>query len=102
MDVNTEAAQCAELLAAEYGEGREPASTAPLSSTLDSQHLHCAEPDVQRKTLATLRASLALAGGYSLHELTDGSFLVARWNLTRTLPDLAAVRAFCKLVGALR
>ena len=32
------------------------------------------------KQFATLRAQLALAGGYALLELTEGSYLVRRWD----------------------
>lgn len=49
---------------------------------------------------ARLRAKLALAGGFALHELADGSFLVARWNWTCTLSDLHAVAEFARRVGA--
>jgi len=46
------------------------------------------------KLKRTLQAELALAGGFALLELADGSFLVSRWNLSRPCPDLQAVRAF--------
>jgi hypothetical protein len=62
----------------------------------------CAEDTGRGKVLANLRAAFALAGGYVVHELADGSFLVCWRNLTKPCPDLAAVRAFGHLVGALR
>ena len=52
------------------------------------------------KLKATLQAKLALAGGYALHELADGSFLVTKWGLARPLPDLYAVSRFATQVGA--
>lgn len=54
--------------------------------------------DALRKSIATLTAHLALKG-FSLHELADGSYLVARWDRTLHCPDLHAVRAFCHRVG---
>jgi hypothetical protein len=53
------------------------------------------------KTLKTLRARAALRG-YSLHQfpLAEGDgFMVSRWNLSRTLPDLASVEAFLDRAG---
>lgn len=92
----------------ENGEGCEPASSAPLN-TLDSEHRHSradARADQgtedKSKTFANLRAALALAGGFALHELSDGSYLVSRWNCTRPLPDLRAVAAFVRQVGGLQ
>jgi hypothetical protein len=54
-----------------------------------------AEPTLPMEKLeTTLRAELALAGGYLLHTLADGSYLVSRWNMTRPCADLREVRAF--------
>ena len=58
-----------------------------------------AEADARRKLLHTTRAALALAGGYALHELADGTFLVTRWDRARPWPDLRAVAEFVRLVG---
>lgn len=58
-----------------------------------------AHDDAQRKTRATLSAKLALAGGYVLLELADGTFLVSRWNYCKPLPDLHAVAAFARQIG---
>jgi hypothetical protein len=51
------------------------------------------------KRFATLRALLALAGGFTLLELADGGYLVTRWNCCRPLADLRAVAAFVSQVG---
>lgn len=60
-------------------------------------------PGLSDKTLATLQARAALAG-YTLGTVTepDGSllYLVSRWDLSRTLPDLIAVAKFLGRVGA--
>lgn len=57
----------------------------------------------QTKTFASLRARAALAG-FTLCAMTvtDGLclYLLSRWGLSRTLPDLAAVAVFLRLVGA--
>ena len=54
------------------------------------------------KAFSTLRSRLALAG-YTLHITSNGKggaeYLVTRWNLCRTLPDLAAVCAFADRAG---
>lgn len=57
----------------------------------------------QTKAFANLRASAALAG-FTLCAMTetDGQrfYLLSRWGMSRTLPDLAAVVAFLRQVGA--
>lgn len=62
-------------------------------------HAPAPQVDATRKRFEDYRARLALAGGYALHELADGSFLICRWNLTRPCADLAAVRAFLERLG---
>ncbi len=50
----------------------------------------------------TLRAALAQKG-FALHLVDAGgqpAYLVVRWNLSRTLPDMAAVDGFACQVGA--
>lgn len=42
------------------------------------------------KRLHTAQAQAALAG-CQLHALSDGGFLLTKWNLCRALPDLDAV-----------
>lgn len=93
---------------------RPPDSVAPESETptwqsallgdkaLETEQLQSTEDSGRLKVLAGLRAAFALAGGYVIHELADGSFLVCWRNLTKPCPDLAAVRAFGHLVGAIR
>lgn len=61
-----------------------------------------ASDDARRKRFEDLRARLALAVGYALHELADGTFLVTRWDRARPLPDLRAVAEFVRLVGGAR
>lgn len=54
------------------------------------------------KAFATLRAQLGLAG-WTLQALEEGgsiTFLASRWGRSRTLPDLDAVGAFARQVGA--
>lgn len=52
------------------------------------------------KTLANLTALAALAG-YEVHPLSDGSFLVCRWNLSRPCSDLQALSTFLRMLGVL-
>ena len=56
--------------------------------------------DAQRKVFESLRARLALAGGFVLNAAEDGSFIVTWRGLSRTLPDVDAVAAFAVQVGA--
>ena len=54
-------------------------------------------------TIATLQARAALAG-FTLSVMTDTDglclYLVSRWGMSRTLPDLAGLVAFLRQVGA--
>jgi hypothetical protein len=70
-----------------------PRSAAPAAPAPEA--LPCVE-----KLKSSLRAKLALAGGFVLLELADGSYLVSRWNLSRPCADLRAVAAFAEQVGA--
>jgi hypothetical protein len=56
-------------------------STAPADLS-DAEH--------ERKAIATLQARAALAGHELVH-LADGTFLISRWGLFRTLDNAAAV-----------
>lgn len=51
------------------------------------------------KREATLRARLALKG-YELHSLSDGGYVVTRWDRSRRLADLDQVAAFAQAAGA--
>ena len=55
-------------------------------------------PDAS-KAFANAQAKLALAG-FQLEQMADGSFVVARWTMTRSLADMPAVEAFMQQVGA--
>lgn len=54
--------------------------------------------DADRKAFLTLQAQFARAG-FELLELSDGSLLAHRWNLTRPLPDAHAAKKFLMLIG---
>ena len=63
-------------------------------------HVSDEEPArLRQKKVDTLRAELALAGPYVLHELSDGAFVINHWGLTRRCADLDAVEAFLVSVG---
>lgn len=68
----------------------------------ETQTLIFEQPADCGKQFFTLRALLALAGGFTLLELADGSYLVTRWNCCRPLADLRAVTAFVRQVGGQR
>lgn len=54
---------------------------------------------IDGKAFSTLRAQLAIRG-VALKRLPGGGFLVRSWGMGRVLPDLQAVEAFAKKVGA--
>lgn len=58
--------------------------------------------DQHDKAIQTLQARAALAG-FTLHLIDTGAagpaFMVSRWNLSRTLPDVASVESFLARAG---
>lgn len=50
------------------------------------------------KALATMKARAALCG-CTLVEMTDGEFLVAKWNYSRAVPCLRAVGDLLRQIG---
>jgi hypothetical protein len=86
----------------QHGRAQEP----PLGSGVGVQ---CGAPaadespdfSAKHKQFATLRAQCALAG-WTLNEQPAGTFVVARWGMSRVLPDLAAVEGFVAQVGVRR
>ena len=69
------------------------------SNNPDSDGLPDSRQDVDTKAFATLQARAALAG-FELVRMADGTFVVARWTMTRALVDVQAVERFLKQVGA--
>lgn len=55
--------------------------------------------DPDAKAFATLQAKAAIAG-LQVERMADGSVVIARWTLTRSLPDLVALEKFLRDVGA--
>ena len=51
------------------------------------------------KPFATLQAKAALKG-WEVVAMPGGGYVVARWTLTRSLPDLQALEKFLREVGA--
>ena len=58
-----------------------------------------ADVDLDAKTFATLQARAAIAG-FELVCMADGSFVIAKWTMTRAFPDTASVESFLVQVGA--
>lgn len=52
----------------------------------------------QGKAVATLVAQFALAG-HSVHELTEGGFIVCKFGYAKHCPDARALAGFAKIVG---
>lgn len=75
------------------GCNRENAEHRPLHSAAIVTDL-----DAARKTYCTLRAHLALRG-YSVFALSDETFIVSKWNLTKPLADLRALAVFARQIG---
>ena len=57
---------------------------------------HDHDPAATAKLLATLRATLAVLGGYQVHALACGCFLVARHDFSAHVPDLRSVQAIAE------
>lgn len=66
--------------------------------THQNQHVHFANDDDAGKALATMKARAALAG-CTLHELSDGGYLVGRWNYSKAVPCLRAVGDLLRQIG---
>ena len=69
------------------------------SNGLNSDGVRDATQGADPKAFATLQARAALAG-FELVRMADGSFVVARWTMTRALVDIQAVERFLKQVDA--
>ena len=68
------------------------------SSTHSNTHPDFASDDAHGKALSTMKARAALCG-CTLHEMADGSFLLARWNYSKALPCLRAVGDLLRQIG---
>lgn len=84
---------------------RGPAATGPATQDDTSADAHITADDGKvherdpRKLQADYAAHLALKGGFTLHELAAGGFLVCRWDRHHHCADLAGVRAFLARLG---
>lgn len=67
-----------------------------------AQQSECPVDDAERKRLAGLRASMALRGGYVVHKLASGEFLIVWRGHSREARDLDELEAFARRVGALQ
>jgi hypothetical protein len=72
------------------------ASTGPLEKITNDAN--SATADRRRKAQATLTAEFAL-NGYAVHQMTDGSFMVARWAFSQHCTDFKALLAFARKLG---
>ena len=59
----------------------------------------CLETFVDRKIIATLTVSIAIARHQALRE-ADGRVTTSRLGIARSLPDLTAAEDFLRLVGS--
>jgi hypothetical protein len=60
----------------------------------------CAEPLAYAKAVATLKARAALAGFTLTQLVTEGGFVIARWDQARELATIADVERFLQALGA--
>ena len=63
-----------------------------------NQQPHFAFDDDGGKALATMHARAALCG-CTLHELSDGAYLVGKWNYSKAVPCLRAVGDLLRQIG---
>lgn len=54
----------------------------------------------QRKSLATIVARFALRG-HSVHQLSEGGFLVCRHGLSKHCPDMPSLVHFARVTGVM-
>lgn len=80
---------------------RTPGGQPGAAGSHQKSHPESSNSDAQRKRQATVIAHLALAG-VAVYELAGGGFLLAWRGLSRECPDLDALEAHARLVGALR
>ena len=73
------------------------ANAAPQSPN-QYQQPHFAFDGDAGKALATMQARAALCG-CTLHELSDGAYLVGKWNYSRAVPCLRAVGDLLRQIG---
>ena len=78
-------------------EARITATTAP--GPKDQQaHSDCASGDAADKGKANIAAELALRG-YCLHSLSNGTWIVCKWNLGKPIANLQEAAAILRQVG---
>ena len=63
-----------------------------------NQHLDFDSDDDASKARATMQARAALCG-CTLHELSDGAYLVGRWNYSKAVQCLRAVGDLLRQIG---
>ena len=63
-----------------------------------NQQPHFAFDGDDSKALATMKARAALCG-FTLYELSDGAYLVGKWNYSRAVPCLRAVGDMLRRIG---
>ncbi|MDI3510820.1 MAG: hypothetical protein PWQ61_1585 [Betaproteobacteria bacterium] len=76
-----------------------PAATGQSAEQI-TDVLIVADAAEHRKRMATLVAKLALRG-HAVHTTAEGGFLVCWHGYVRHCPDIVALEAFAKQVGAL-
>lgn len=82
-----------------------PQSETPAGGPAVAKQVHqvtghiVGDDEADDKRQAHLAAVAALAG-CELHRLASGGWLLTRWGLARALPDLAAVGALLRQMGA--
>jgi hypothetical protein len=70
------------------GQIAEQSADAPIVPSCGDEH----------KQLAGVKAAFAMAG-HTVHELSGGGFLVARWGLAKECPSLFALKHFARQIG---
>ena len=92
----------ASLVHAVRSTGMQAASAVASSDACTAEAARPACP-TEGKAFATLRARAALAG-FTLGTMTETDglcfYLLSRWGMSRTLPDLASVVVFLRQMGA--
>ena len=72
-----------------------PFNQVPSVSTADL----VGNDDNGQKAERTMQARAALAG-YAMYRLSDGAYILTKWNLSKTCPDLRSVGALLDRLGS--
>ncbi len=73
-------------------------TSAIAPKALEYEHCNFVRDDAHGKALCSMQARAALCG-CTLHELSDGGYLVGCWNCSRVVPYLRSAGELLRQIG---